>query len=357
MYPRDNLDSLRRRAEELGELALIQAVRRVARGSVGGIPQPMAGSVRRSPTVGDRLRLRAQLAVRRWRERSRLRTLVKTGVSLMFLWLVRPVRDLWRRARKAHPVRIFTFHRVSDLCRDGMTVSPALFDRQLAYIARHHEIVDLGRALELLRSGAPRSRPVAAITFDDAYRSVFRCAFPLLKARGMPAAIFTCTDLVGTTGRYQHDAMCPVRELLDVMDWDEHRRVLEAGWLIGGHTATHARLSECDTERLHYELEAPLEALSQHLGLRAPTMSWPFGSRNDITPEALRMIADCGYSACFSSYFGENFEGGELFEVRRIDLGGDHPSIAWKSWMHGFELRSGRRWLAMLGLAAPASGS
>jgi peptidoglycan/xylan/chitin deacetylase (PgdA/CDA1 family) len=198
---------------------------------------------------------------------------------------------------------------------------------------------------------------VAAITFDDAYRSVIQYGHPLLRRRGLRATIFTCSDLVGTAGRYQHDAACPVRDLLDVMDWEEHRRVLDDGWGIGGHTATHARLSECDSARLRYELETPIAALEQRLGVRAPTMSWPFGSRADITAEALKVIAASGYSACFSSYFGENVDAEARFEIRRIDLGGDHPALAWKCWMHGFELKSGRRWLRRLGLGTPDSGS
>ena len=46
-------------------------------------------------------------------------------------------------------------------------------------------------------SGEPFDEPVAAITFDDGYRDVYEHAFPVLKRKGIPAAVFVVTDLVG----------------------------------------------------------------------------------------------------------------------------------------------------------------
>src|SRR5262249_28792739 len=42
------------------------------------------------------------------------------------------------------------------------------------------------------------TRPVAAVTFDDGYRDVYELAFPMLSRKGIPAAVFVITDLVGT---------------------------------------------------------------------------------------------------------------------------------------------------------------
>jgi peptidoglycan/xylan/chitin deacetylase (PgdA/CDA1 family) len=43
---------------------------------------------------------------------------------------------------------------------------------------------------------------VAAITFDDGYSDVYQHGFPLLRQKGLPAAVFVVTDLIGT-GRPQ----------------------------------------------------------------------------------------------------------------------------------------------------------
>jgi peptidoglycan/xylan/chitin deacetylase (PgdA/CDA1 family) len=43
------------------------------------------------------------------------------------------------------------------------------------------------------------------VTFDDGYRDVYEHAFPLLKRKGIPAAVFVVTDLVGTPRLQRHD--------------------------------------------------------------------------------------------------------------------------------------------------------
>src|SRR5207244_10396360 len=48
------------------------------------------------------------------------------------------------------------------------------------------------------------TKPMAAVTFDDGYRDVYERAFPLLQRKGIPAAVFVVTDLVGT----RHPQIC-----------------------------------------------------------------------------------------------------------------------------------------------------
>ncbi len=51
------------------------------------------------------------------------------------------------------------------------------------------------------------ARPLAAVTFDDGYRDVYEHAFPLLRKKGIPAAVFVVTDLVGTSRLHTHDRL------------------------------------------------------------------------------------------------------------------------------------------------------
>ena len=47
------------------------------------------------------------------------------------------------------------------------------------------------------RAASRSTDPVAAVTFDDGYRDVYEHAVPVLKRKGIPAAVFVVTDLVG----------------------------------------------------------------------------------------------------------------------------------------------------------------
>jgi peptidoglycan/xylan/chitin deacetylase (PgdA/CDA1 family) len=274
---------------------------------------------------------------------ARPRVVLKSLVAIAILTLIAPVRNFIRTLFRRHPVRLFTFHRVSTLCRDGMTVAPDVFRQQLRYIARTHRILPLGTCLDIARSRASLARPVAAITFDDGYRSVFVNALSIMKREGVVGACFVSTDLVGTSRRFAHDANLPVAELLELMNWNELGTLRAAGWEIGGHTATHPRLSQCDGAMLTEELMRPLARLEQQLGIQRPSMAYPFGGRGDITAPAIDLVRRAGYSACMSDYGGENHPPFDLFDVKRIELGGDHPTLAWKTRVQGLDV-GGMRW-------------
>ena len=265
-----------------------------------------------------------------------VRNLLKRLVFGLLRFGIPPLRDMVRTIRGTHPVRIFTFHRLSTDHVDGMTVAPDVFRRQLAYVTKHHEIVSLEEALQLLRAGARRRRPRAAITFDDAYRSVFDVAFPLMQRVEVRGCCFVATDFIGTGRRYEHDDdSVPERES-EIMAWPELAALRDAGWSIGCHTASHTRLSECDADGTYRELARSQSVLRDRLGLQDLALAYPFGGRDDITEENRLVAKKLGYVAILSNWGGcENFVGDDPSYLRRQDIGGPHPDFAWQAWVHG----------------------
>jgi peptidoglycan/xylan/chitin deacetylase (PgdA/CDA1 family) len=343
LYRHDSLRTAQARAAELGRIVLADALARVAAGPAEGTPQPPGGRTFRIPLLKQRIALAARLAARRLRRAVAPRALAKAVASVVALAVYRPARDLVRSLRRRHPVRVFNFHRVTGLCRDGMTVAPDVFARQVAYIVRHHEVVTLERALALLGSRARLRRPAALLTFDDGYLSVFDAAFPAMRARGAAGCCFVPTALVGTGERLAHDEGNPVRGLLRLMGWEQLRALRDAGWAVGAHSGTHARLSSVAGDALRAEVEGPLATLRERLGLRAVTVAYPFGGARDISAEARGLIREAGYEACFNDVFGENLPPADRFDIHRIDIGGDHDTLAWKRLAHGITLERWRR--------------
>jgi peptidoglycan/xylan/chitin deacetylase (PgdA/CDA1 family) len=80
----------------------------------------------------------------------------------------------------------------------GLIVSRAMLEQQLDWLARRFRLVSLdevGRAMEGAGHAGP---PIAAVTFDDGYADVYENAYPLLRRKGIPAAVFVVTELVGS---------------------------------------------------------------------------------------------------------------------------------------------------------------
>ena len=88
-----------------------------------------------------------------------------------------------------------------------MLTSVDMFERHLDAIGRHFRFVSVDEIGERLASGRPFTDHVAAVTFDDGYRDVYECAFPVLRRKGIPAAVFVVTDLVGKPFWQVHDKL------------------------------------------------------------------------------------------------------------------------------------------------------
>jgi peptidoglycan/xylan/chitin deacetylase (PgdA/CDA1 family) len=309
------------------------------------------------PLLRQRMALSLRIARRRLRSALAPRAIVKTVAGLVALCVIRPIRDLVRTLTGSHPLHVFNFHRITTLCRDGMTVSPRVLERQVAYIARTHDIVSLEEALDLVRNGRRLRRPVALLTFDDGYRSVFNVARPILKAHRVPGCCFVCPDFVGTNRRFAHDETSPVRSQLEVMTWNELAVLLEEGWAVGSHTASHARLSECRGDELRHEVEGAGRILKERFGREQLVIAYPFGQRGDISAEAREFIRKVGYAACFNDASGENRVPCDSFDITRIEIGGHHPTLAWKLRAHGLSLErfaTWKRWRALATEPVPA---
>jgi peptidoglycan/xylan/chitin deacetylase (PgdA/CDA1 family) len=115
--------------------------------------------------------------------------------------------------RHNEPV-IVGYHRVvEDFAESAETSIPSLLvatktlERHLDWIGRHYRFVDLDELGRRMESGDNPGPPVAAITFDDGYRDFHDLALPLLRRKGIPAALFVVTDLVGTSRPQVHDSL------------------------------------------------------------------------------------------------------------------------------------------------------
>jgi peptidoglycan/xylan/chitin deacetylase (PgdA/CDA1 family) len=109
---------------------------------------------------------------------------------------------------------VIGYHRVvedfassAEMSIPSMLVSLRMLERHLDWIGRRFQFVSLDELGARLESGERLDKPIAAITFDDGYRDFYSLALPLLKKKGVPAAVFVVTDLVGTTTLQTHDRL------------------------------------------------------------------------------------------------------------------------------------------------------
>jgi peptidoglycan/xylan/chitin deacetylase (PgdA/CDA1 family) len=76
-----------------------------------------------------------------------------------------------------------------------IALSPSAFDRQMAYLAKHYNVLPLSKLLtRVLDDDIPRNG--VAITFDDGYLDNIEFALPILQRHGLTATFFVTSDAV-----------------------------------------------------------------------------------------------------------------------------------------------------------------
>lgn len=232
----------------------------------------------------------------------------------------------WRSALRSYdaltgspgPYCVVAFHRVWDQAQDELTYPPSAFTALCRYWRDHYEVINLDRLLARLASGDGAKDPVLAITFDDGYADNFETAAPILDQIGLSATFFLTTGAIGTRRCFAWDDALPVTPRL--MDWDQVRQLHRAGFGIGSHTVTHARLSSLARGPLEYELTASRQHLEEELGEPVRDFAVPFGQPSDCSPTALARVEAAGYRCCLGCAGGLILPSDSAFALRRVSV-------------------------------------
>jgi peptidoglycan/xylan/chitin deacetylase (PgdA/CDA1 family) len=228
-----------------------------------------------------------------------LRRLAKCATATMLhaAGIDRWIADASGRARE--PL-ILCYHRVISDQRGRERNAPAMLvrrstlARQLDWIGRRYRFAGLDEVAGQLVSGERAKRPLAAVTFDDGYADAYENAFPLLWRKGIPAAFFLVTDLLGTERCLDHD---------ELYFWLRERAAEAGGWARVGAAARRAglewrRVPDAGAPGRVVDLkEALVERLPQHRlqalihelrrGARLPA-----GLREELRPMTWSMVRE-----------------------------------------------------------------
>jgi peptidoglycan/xylan/chitin deacetylase (PgdA/CDA1 family) len=212
-------------------------------------------------------------------------------------------------------ITVLLYHRVSDDARDNLTVGVEQFDRQMALLRTYCKVLSIEQVMDSEVITRER-RPLVAVTFDDGYLDNFTNAAPILMRHGIPAAFFVSTGIVDTNRRFPHDERRGNRTI-PVMRWDHMRTMRDWGFTIGSHSVSHNDCAAEPAETVREELAQTLNYLDRELGIDNILFAYPYGGRQNMTPECLEFVKQAGYSGCLSAYGGTNIGTVDRYNVLR----------------------------------------
>ncbi|GAB4467585.1 MAG: polysaccharide deacetylase family protein [Armatimonadaceae bacterium] len=142
------------------------------------------------------------------------------------------------------------------------------------------------------------------LTFDDNYQGFYDNAYPLIRDRRIPVAMFVHTNFVGDkAGRGK-------------MDWDTLRELDQEGLVtIGSHTLSHPEdISKVPFEQQDRELRESKEILERELGHPVPYFAYPNGKWSQEVADAAQAA---GYTMAFTIDNGPAQESPGILAINR----------------------------------------
>jgi peptidoglycan/xylan/chitin deacetylase (PgdA/CDA1 family) len=216
-----------------------------------------------------------------------------------------------------------------------MSVTPRALEEQLSFLVRRgYHGATFTEAVT-----APPAPKTLAVTFDDAFRSVFELGLPILLKLGLPGTVFVPTAKIGDDAAMSWPGIdhwiggAHEQELVG-MSWEQLRTLAERGWEIGSHTRSHPHLTTLRPDLLAAELAGSRQDLQERFGRLCNSLAYPFGDFDDRVVEA---AAKAGYTAAGSL---DRFVKPRALEWPRI-------GIYLKDDLHRFEMKvsPALRWL------------
>ncbi len=220
----------------------------------------------------------------------------------------------------------------------GMRVRPSEFERQLKWlVAKGFRFVTM-RELE----ESPMEERTVAITFDDGYEDNYVNAFPLLKKYGAKATLYLVADREegsdwSAKKKAHHNSGELTRE--PKLSDRQVKEMIESGlWELGGHTLTHANLSQLDLDGKRREIAGSREWLEERFGVEVRSFAYTFGIWDEMDREVVR---EAGYTTAVTTEPGiDDYPFADPLAIRRIKVSGKENQLAFR-----IRMRCGRRGL------------
>ncbi len=332
IFPYDTLSSLQDRVADISLDLYPRVLRRLVAGDYKRIQQEQdAGKQYFLPTLQQRLRLWSRTARRRFSPRTGIVMPVKVMVFLFLLFLIH-LRDRRLLRQGKTIVSVLYYHRVTDICHDGMTTGRSLFENQIRFLKKHYRIISAGDLLDIVegRNHDFIGKKCCLITFDDGYRDNFTNGLPILVRYGCPGLFFISTGMIGNDRQFPHDQTVQPRLSFAKMSWEQLRQAKKQGVDIGIHTHTHANLGSLSREEAIAEIDTSIGAYTKQLGEKPQFMSIPFGQKKDIRPEQVEYIRkQTDIRLLFSAYGGKNITPVDPYDIKRSNIAFERKFEFW----------------------------
>ena len=223
--------------------------------------------------------------------------------------------ELVRQSRAAEAMSgavVLMYHRFGEDSIPSTNIRLEQFEQHLTELTSgNYNVVTLEHVVEAFQQRRQLPKNTVAITIDDAYVSIYREAWPRLRAAGLPFTVFVSTDPID-------------RGAAVYMSWTQLKELAASGATIANHTASHLGMSSADDAVNRAELTRAQQRIADEIGVASKLFAYPFG---EYSLKTVKIVEQEGFTAAFGQHSGVAHADTHRFKLPRFALNETYGDI------------------------------
>ena len=228
---------------------------------------------------------------------------------------------------KENSIAVFVYHRFGENNYPSTNTRIPQFKKHLdELIKNNYNVVSTETIIDALQNNKNLPEKTVAITIDDAFFSIYKKAWPILKEKKLPFTIFVSTGPVNSNSK-------------NYMNWEQLKEMNNRGVTIGHHTKNHFHLVGKKKETIISEIEEASDDFLKNLGYVPDIFAYPYGEYSSEIKEITKNY----FKAAFGQQSGGIYNGIDIFELPRFSLNeqyGDLKRFKFAANSYGLKIKN-----------------
>ncbi len=186
----------------------------------------------------------------------------------------------------------------------SLNVTPEFLTKHIEYLqAKGYNFISGQQLVDFVNGGGSLPKKPVLLTFDDGYQDFYTNAYPILRAKNVPAVMFLPTGLMDN-GKY--------------LSWGQISEMASSGSVeFGNHTWSHYP-TYANKPNIASEITLAQNQLTEHGFNGIKIFAYPYGS--DSAP-AEKILTEQGFNAAVGTRYGKQICTGRRLSLPRVRAG------------------------------------
>ena len=247
--------------------------------------------------------------------------------KIIIILLITSVLFVSKLFANENSVAVFVYHRFGENDYPSTNIRINQFKKHLDELTKNnYNVVSTEEIINALTNNKDLPEKTVALTIDDAFFSIYKKAWPLLKEKKLPFTIFVSTGPLRSNSK-------------NYMNWEQIKEMVNHGVTIGHHTKNHLHLVTEEKEKIISEIEEANNDFLKNLGYVPDIFAYPYGEYSS----EVKQITKSYFKAAFGQQSGGIYNGIDIFELPRYSLNeqyGDLKRFKFAANSYGLKIKN-----------------